>query len=269
VIAKDPLFAPAYAGLAAAHAARSGQPEFDHTQEMPKMRAAAEKAIQLDPLLAEAHDALGLVYAQDAKWDQSERSFRRAIKLNPSRSESHYHFAMFLLSPLDRTEEALLQIRLAEEADPLSPNVQEKVTWVLIRTGRYNEALDHWQKLPADYPLKSGYLARIRLGQGRIDEAIQLLATTNNRAWLGYAYARAGRREEAEKMAADVSLDPIQQATIFAGLGDKDRAFEALDRAVPLGPVRMGRDILNKPEFSLLRGDPRVKAVRKKVGLPE
>ena len=77
-----------------------------------------------------------------------------------------------------------------------------------------------------------------------------------------------GRREEAEKLAAD-SSEPFQQALIFAGLGDKDRALEAVERMVPLGPVRIGRDVLNRPEFDLLRGDPRLKALRKKVGLPE
>ena len=84
---------------------------------------------------------------------------------------------------------------------------------------------------------------------------------------LGYAYALAGRRAEAERIAA---LQPraIEQAEIFVALGDKDRAFEALNRAVPLGPVRVGRD-LTYQEFAPLRDDPRVKALRKKVGLPE
>src|SRR5206468_7706226 len=120
-IAKDPSFAPAYAGLAAAHAARSGQGSFDRSDEMLKMRAAAEKAIQLDPLLAEAHDALGMAYSRDAQWEQSEKSFRRAIELDPGRSMSHEHFATFLLWPLGRIEEALQQLRVAEKADPLSP----------------------------------------------------------------------------------------------------------------------------------------------------
>ena len=122
-IAKDPSFAPAYAGLAAAHAVRSGQFRFDLADELTKMRAAAEKAIQLDPLLAEAHDALGMAYARDAQWEQSEKSFRRAIELDPSRSMSYAHFAMFLLLPLGRIEEALQQMRVAEKADPLSPDV--------------------------------------------------------------------------------------------------------------------------------------------------
>jgi hypothetical protein len=72
----------------------------------------------------------------------------------------------------------------------------------------------------------------------------------------------------AEKPAADLSPRPFQQAPIFAGLGDKERTLEALDRSAVLGPFRIGR-ALNEPEFALLRGDPRVKALRKKVGLPE
>jgi TolB-like protein/Flp pilus assembly protein TadD len=268
VIAKDPSFAPAYAGLAAAHAARSGQSEFDRADEMTKMRAAAEKAIQLDPLLAEAHDALGLVYARDAKWEQSEKSFRRAIELDPNRPESHYHFVMFFLMPLGRVEEALHQVRIAEKIDPLSPNVQAKVAYVLISTGRYDEAADHCQKLPADFPGRSVCLARALMGQGKIDKAIQILAAGSDPGYLGYAYGRAGRRDEAEKIAASAST-PWQRALTFAGLGDKDRVFGAAEQMAPLGPVRIGRDVINMPEFALLRGDPRVKALRKKVGLPE
>ena len=87
-IAKDPSFAPAYAGLAAAYAVRSNRFEFDRAGELTKMRAAAEKAIQLDPLSAEAHDALGMAQSRDAQWEQSEKSFRRAIELDPNGSES-------------------------------------------------------------------------------------------------------------------------------------------------------------------------------------
>ena len=104
--------------------------------------------------------------------------------------------------------------------------------------------------------------------QRRTGEAIQLLATVGNRGYLGYAYARAGRREEAEKLAAASSINPFIPARIFACLGDKDRTFEALDRAAAAGPFRMGR-ALNGEGFALLRGDPRLKALRKKVGLLE
>ena len=94
------------------------------------------------------------------------------------------------------------------------------------------------------------------------------MTTGGARVYLGYAYARSGRREEAEKLAIDLSPRPLQQALVFAGLGDKDRTLEALGRMAVVGPVRMG-SILSLPELALLRGDPRLKALRKKVGLPE
>ena len=85
---------------------------------------------------------------------------------------------------------------------------------------------------------------------------------------VGYAYARTGRREEAEKLAAASPQGPFPQAVIFAGLGDKDRTMDALERMAVLGPIRIGR-ALTFPEFAFLRGDPRVRALRKKVGLPD
>ena len=118
------------------------------------------------------------------------------------------------------------------------------------------------------------FLARIRLGQGRPGEAVQFLAhdptlSTNPQArgFLGYAYARSGRREEAEKLAGAAHY-ANEQALIFAGLDDKDRTLEALDRMAVLGPQRLGLYI-NYPELASLRSDPRLAALRKKVGLPE
>ena len=92
--------------------------------QLEKMRAAAEKAIELDPLLAEGHAALGMAYARDGNWEQSEKSFRSAIELDPNRSDSHSDFAMYLLLVLGRTKEALAQLRLAESTDPRSPEIQ-------------------------------------------------------------------------------------------------------------------------------------------------
>ena len=278
VVARDPSFAPAYADLAAAYAYRSGVFQFDISKEMSKMRAAAEKAIQLDPLLAQAHYAQGMIYARDAQWEQSEKSFRRAIEIDPSRSESHADFALYLLLPLGRIEEALRESRAAEKADPLSPEIHYRLATVLISAGRYDEAVSNCGMMEADNPERSWCLGRARLGQGRIDEAIQILETALNRGVsagsqvrgeLGYAYARAGRRDEAEQFAAATpSINPFNKALIYAGLGDKDRTLEALDRAAAAGPFRIGR-ALTYPEFGLLHGDPRVKALRKKVGLPE
>jgi serine/threonine-protein kinase len=278
VIAKDASFAPAYAGLAAAHAARSGQFRFDLADEISRMRAAAEKAIRLDPLLAEAHDALGMVQARDALWEQSEKSFRRAIEIAPSRSETRGHFATYLLWPLGRIDEALDQVRVAEKVDPLSPQVKIWIGNLLLSAGRYDEAAVQGEMLPDAFLGKAALLGRARLGQGRIHEAIRILETSfhqgispGSEIWgeLAFAYARAGRRQDAERVAASTpSMNPFNRALIFAGLGDKDRTFEALDLAAAGGPFRIGR-ALTFPEFSLLRGDPRVKSLQKKVGLPE
>ena len=262
VIAKDPSFAPAYAGLAAAYAASSFQGFYDHTDELMQMRAAAEKAIQLDPLLSEAHQALGMVYARNGQWAQSEKSFRRAIELDPNNALAYNDLSLVLLLPLGRIEEAVREMQIAAKTDPLSPWVHSSLGWVLLCDGRYEEAAGHCEKAA-----NIRCLGRAKLGQGRIDAAIQTL-TQGDKQYLGYAYGRAGRRAEAEKFAAAAAPNAMTQALTFAGLGDKDRTLEALDRLASNGAVRVGR-ALNSPEFALLRGDPRVKTLRKKVGLPE
>ena len=277
VIAKDPSFAPAYAGLAVARAYRAGQFEYNFADEMSKMRPPAQRAVELDPLLAEAHEALGMVYARDAQWEQSEKSFRRAIELDRNRSTSYGDFVMFLLLPVGRFEEALKQLRVAEKADPLSPEIHYFLYYVLNAAGRYEEAERYCNKLPTGYWTKGTCMAQAHIRHGSVGQAVQVLEAeyrrglppgSEARGSLGCAYARAGRGEEAEKVAAASSFNPISQATIFACLGDKDRSFAALDRAAAAGPCRIGR-ALTWPEMSLLRGDPRRKALRKKVGLPE
>jgi adenylate cyclase len=277
VIAKDPSFAPAYAGLAAAHAARSGQFRYNFGDEITRMRTAAEKAIQLDPLLPEAHAALGMAFARDGQWESSEKSFRHAIALDPNRSESHRDFAKFFFAALGRGDEAIEQLRLAEKADPLAPDVHNLLSSGLISAGRYEEAAQHCDKLPPDYWGKTECLGNVRLQQGRTNDAIRILETafyrgvwkgSDLRGVLGAAYVRAGRRNDAERLAAESPFNPFNQARIYAALGDKDRTFEALDLASVAGPFRIGR-ALTSPYYALLKGDPRLKALRKKVGLPE
>jgi TolB-like protein len=271
VIAKDPSFAPAYAGLAHAFAWRSGRPMFDAAEEMTKMRLAAEKAIQLDPLSTEAYAALGILYARQARWELSEKSFRRALELEPNRSLTRQQVAMYLLLPLGRVDEAVQQGRLAAKSDPLASYIHASAAYILVSAHRFDEAAMHCAKVLPSEKVLGQCVGRIMLGQGRIQEAIQFFAShadpTDPGAFLGNALGRAGRRDEAEKLAAGTT-NPYTLALIFAGLGDKERTLEALDRMAVLGPVRTGR-ALSFPELDLIRGDPRVKAIRKKVGLPE
>jgi TolB-like protein len=261
-IAKDPAFAPAYAGLAeaCAYMASIRDPEPD---DLVEMRSAAERAIQLDPLLEEAHDALGVVYARDGRWSQSEASFRRAIELNPNSPATRLNFVFNLLWPLGRIDDAVQQLKTAEKADPLSPALQFVYGDVLLAAGRYKEADQHCERSSEVAECRG----RVLLAEGRIDDAIRSLVSAPNTRYLGYAYGRAGRRDEVEKLAA-VSRGALQQVLIYAGLGDRDGTLDALDRMIELGPVRVGLT-LSSSELSFLRGDARVKALRKKAGLPE
>src|SRR5262249_55030078 len=115
-IAKDASFAPAYAGLAAVYVYRTGEDRIDdREEEMSRMHVVIDKAVQLDPLLAEAKETLGSVQARDAQWEQAEKSFRRALELDPNSSSARIHFAQNLLLPLGRIEEAVAQARIAEK----------------------------------------------------------------------------------------------------------------------------------------------------------
>ena len=261
VIAKDPGFAPAYAGLAEAYSrlASNGDAQPD---DVVKMRAMAEHALQLDPLLEEAHEALGDVYARDGQWSQAEASFRRAIELNPNSSEARLEFVTHYLWPLGRLDESVQQLREAEKADPLSPAVQFEYGALLLSAGRFSEASGHCKRSSNVAECQG----RVLLAEGKIDDAIRTLATAPNTRYLGYAYGRAGRREEVDKLAA-VSSGALQQVLIHAGLGDRDGTFDALERMTKLGPARIGLT-LTLPELNFLRGDPRLKALRLKVGLP-
>jgi tetratricopeptide (TPR) repeat protein len=169
-----------------------------------------------------------------------------------------------------RVEEGVQQARSAVKVDP---RTHEWLAFALLSAGRYDEAADQCQKFDLAeqdwFPLFQ-FLGRARLGQGRIEEAIRLLEQdirSPNQGFLGYAYARAGRHAEAEKLAAENGR-PQTQVLTYAGLGDKNRMLEALDRMAAISVWRVG-EYLTYPELSLLRGDPRLKSFRKKIGLPE
>ena len=276
-IAKDASFAPAYAGVAAGYAGRSGFDGFDEAERagmLAKGWAAAERAVTLDPRSADAHDAMGMMQARDAQWERAERSFRRAIELAPRDVLWRGHFAMAVLLPLGRIDEAIHELRIAEEIDPLSPHTHVALSWALRAAGRFDEAHFHCQKAAQNDRQRSSCWARALLRHERAEEAVRILEA----AWMGHllepgghvlavAYAKAGRIQDAERIATMVPRLG-SKAEIFAVLGDKDRTFEVLDRMVPMGPIRLGRDFLIAPHFAFLRGDPRLKALRKKLRLP-
>jgi serine/threonine protein kinase/cytochrome c-type biogenesis protein CcmH/NrfG len=275
VIGKDPAFAPAYAGLAEAYATLSSilvEGHVDAEAAYATMRATAERALQLDPLLADAHAAMGQVYARELDWAGAEKAFRRATDLNPNLTKAYVDLAYFVLAPTGRVDQALQELGKAGRADPLSPMVWQFRGMILISAGRFEEGIASCRRALAADPNSPGAvnttLARGLFQKGRTAEAIAILEkdTKGGEGYLGYAYAVTGRRAEAEALAAKNAHAPRRQALIYAGLGDKERLFDALERmAADKDPLV--QLYISYPELALIRDDPRLPPFRKKIGL--
>ena len=276
VVAKDPEFAPGHMGMARvlSRMSRTRRATFEGAFE--QARAAAEKALRLDPLLPEAHGFMGESRAHDLEWDQAETYYRRALALDPNLSETRSDFARVVLLPLGKTDEAVSQARRAVELEPLSSEAWDALLLVLYVAGRFDETIQTCQRVLASKPddtFAQNIYGRALTQKGRLAEAIALFEKRQDnpgtRRYLGYAYAKSGRRADAERLAA--VPDPAQlrqQAIIYSGLGDADRAMNALWRmAAERDPNASGFTVL--PELAFLRGDPRFKEFRRKQNLPE
>jgi serine/threonine-protein kinase len=280
-IARDPSFAPAYAGLADAYAAASEEiPGPFNPNAIPPETAlaligpAAETALRLDPMLAEAHAAMGLLYSRKLEWQKAEESFRRAIDLNPSLTHIRVSYAVSTLIPLGKLTKAEQGLRRAFESDPFSLSVQQELASLPCITGRCAEAVDSLERIRAVdpfFPTLDIRLARALTFAGRPVEALRVLETKRERPgvqhWMAHAYVMVGRRDEVERLAA-THHHPFRLAVIYAALGDKDRAFDALNEAAVQIPHRVAPLLTAAPEMAALRGDPRFAAVRKKLRLP-
>jgi hypothetical protein len=144
-----------------------------------------------------------------------------------------------------------------------------------MEAGRYEEAESHCAKLPADVSLRAQCLGRAQFWEGRVADGIATLRAAaaahfnpQTLGFLGFALARAGQREEAQRMVADPK-GPNEEALIYAGLGDKDRTIDAVERMATRSAQRAGQYLYSPEVSSLLGGDPRLPALRRKIGLPE
>ncbi len=280
VLAKDPAFAPAHAGLANAFALMSDPISSSLPFETAHaiLRPAAVKARELDPLLTDAHAAMGWVYSRERDWANAEKAFQQATELNPSLTETYTNYSSSTLQPLGKLDEALRILRVALRNDPLSLDVQREIGVVQFLAGRYGEAIDTFQRVRAvepDFPFVESWLGRALTLAGRLAEAVPMLekldghnlgrfkAPQARRApWLARAYVMTGRRAEAETLVVGHEDSPSGLAIIYAALGDKDRTFEALEQMAVVQPHHVGRMLIN-PEMAVLRGDPRLAALRK------
>jgi serine/threonine protein kinase/tetratricopeptide (TPR) repeat protein len=271
VIQMSPDFAPAHAGLATAYGLMTvdgGSTDLGLEQAVALMRSAAERAIELDPLDAETHAAMGFLHTRTFDWSTATRYYERAIALNPALTPAYTSFATFVLDPVERYDEARALLDKALERDPLSLDVRRYIGQWQLLVGDYEEAVRTFREvLEKDPSFQYVYLPRALLWAGHTNDALPLLQNPNAHGFLSVALVRTGRRAEAEALLSLNPDPPIRRAFIYTALGDKDRAFEEFERAMVQEPQRLPI-VMTWPEFDTLRGDPRLDALRKRLNLP-
>jgi TolB-like protein/DNA-binding winged helix-turn-helix (wHTH) protein/Tfp pilus assembly protein PilF len=285
-IGKDPNYAPAYAGLARSYTLTPGAWLTSANESYGKARGLVEKALGLDPTLAEAHLCLAEIKDEyDWDWSGAEAEYKRAIDLNPNFAGAHQRYSA-LLSILARHVEALAEARRALELDPLSLLANTEVGYALYWAREYDQAIAEFRKtLDLDPGYTRAYfgLGRAQLAKGMHEEAIQALrkgvglysGSQTPDGLLGYAYAMAGERDEALRMADGLKRlwkqrDPdaaYELARAYAGLGDRNRALEWLDRTYQERYPSV-RTVRIDPQFDGLRPDPRFQDLLRRMNFP-
>jgi len=280
-VAKDPNFALAYAGLADCYIIGGNALPWSETEVRLKARDAALKALARDDTLAEAHTSLAVVnMLYEWNYSAAEKEFKRAIDLDPEYVTAHHWYAEYL-SAMGRHDEAIAEIMLAQRLDPLSPIINRDVGMRLYYGKRYDEAIEqarHTLALDANFSLAHKLLALVYLKQRKTGEAIsELLEVLKNstgvsdRAILAQAYAMDGQTAEAHRILKELLkegvVSPYYIAMIYAGLNDRARAFESLERAYR-EQVSLLVYLKEDPRLENLRGDPRFDDLVARVGLP-
>ncbi len=283
---EDPAYAPAYCGIstAYAHAAMFGfSPE---RETAPKSRPAIERALQLDDTLAEVHACLGVWKSwYDWDWRASEREFLRAIELNPNDARFHGWFAVCLLSPLGRGEQAMREGATAEELDPLTPLVAAWQGLNCLYARRLDEAEAEFRKaldLDSNFWFALMGLGAVYLLAGKLEAAAQTgekavtLSGRSPRAVseLCGAYATMGRRQEATKLLQELverskfeGFSPAEKARAYARLGENQAALDCLEEACEQRSSWLIYSGVS-PAFDSLHGDPRFQDLMRRLGMP-
>ena len=285
-ISKDPNYARAYAGLADTFGLMSAWFLAPQNETMPKARAAALKALQIDEGLAEAHTSLALVAENyDYDWQTAEKEFRRAIQLNPSYATGHQWYAE-CLSWQGRFDEALAESERARLLDPLSAIIATDHAAILYYSRQYDRAIaESLAVLDMDksFPRVSTFLLGSYVQEGRFAEAIDLIERTQaspDNPWLwalrAYVYGRWGRTAEAQHAAAKVeqhipelklSATPAL-LSVYISTGRKEDAIALLQKAyAEHSHILVTLEV--DPFFDPLRSDPRFQELQRRVGLAQ
>ncbi len=281
---KDPNYALAYAGLAQTFVLFPEYAGLPAKEYFPRAEAAARRALELDENLAEAHSVLGLVRLQYAwDWSGAEREFKKAIELNPNFPTAH-HWYNIMLGCVGRLDEAMNEIRRAQELDPLSLIINENVGAVFYSMRRYDEAIGQHKKtleLDQNFAGCHSALGDAYCQKGMFAEAIaehqkvRVLSESGPYGLgpLGYAYARSGRVNEAKQVLNQLLAFSKQGyvvsygiASVYNGLGVRNGALQWLERACEEHD-RFIVDVKVDPALDNLRSDVRFKAILQRVGL--
>jgi serine/threonine protein kinase/Tfp pilus assembly protein PilF len=290
-IDKDPGYALAYAGLADAYSELGGGWAYLPPNEtLPKAKAAAMKALELDDMLAEAHASLAIAELfYDWDWSRAEREFKRAIELNSNSAIPRVRYSQFL-AMRRHFNEAMAEALRAQELDPLSPDIVSNLAFVHLVMQQFDESIAQYQKaldLNPNVPAFRAMIAVAYTMKGMYPQALaeydqiadqdkavapenQLVAAT-----LGWVYAVSGRRTDALKIAQefrDLSshayVDSYQVGPIYGSLGDTEDAFQLLERGYKEHSASMPFLAVD-PMWSGMRSDPRYADLMRRMGLPQ
>ena len=284
-VEKDPNYALAFSGMADAYAVL-GWFEYGIVPPQdayPKAQAAARKAIEIDPKLAEPYASLGLISTcYDYDWPAAEQNYKRALEINPSYPTAHQWYGEYLTS-MGRLKEGVAEMKFALGLDPLSLIITRDVGWMLYYARRYDEANEYFRKaleLDPNFSRAHLLLGESYIQQGLLDQAIAEFKTaarlsegTVSSIMIAYCHARAGRIREAKHILDGLLALSAKQyvpaggiALVYMGLEDRDKAFAWLNKSLE---ERSGVFAFVKvdPLFDGVRDDPRFVALLKKRGL--
>ena len=283
----DPGFALAYAWIADAYASMPAYPYLASNEAFPRSQAAAKRALEIDPSLAEAHTAMAYSLAVfDWDWIGAEREFQRAIELDPDGYETHYRYGLLYLAVTGRHSEAIAEMQRALEIEPLSLITGANLVAVYLYAGENEMALAQARttyELDPDFLVGRYFLGLAYSVNGMYAQAIDLCETVlrtdpANQLMLrvaGHAHAGSGRHREAENVIAKFNqiadtqyVVSYYQAAIYSSLGDTDQAFARLENAFAQRDWELHR-LKVDPFMQPLRSDPRFKEMLERLRLSE
>jgi len=285
-IEKDPGYALAYAGLADSYYLLAGTAygALPPREAIPRAKAAALKALQIDDTLAEAHASMALVLINEWDWLGAEKEYKRSIKLNPGYATVRQWYAFYLMAR-GRLEEALREAKRAHELDPLSIIINRDLGLLFYYARQPDRAIEQYRKtieLDPNFALAHQALGRACLEKGMYPQAVEHMQRAASLAGksvamsaaLAHAYAVAGNKDDAKTILGELlersrqsHVEPISIAVIYVGLGENETALEWLEKAYEERSVGL-LTLKVHPIFDGLRSDPRFQELLHRIGLP-